>query len=436
MTEIIIPNNWQPRDYQFDLWEYMVNGGTRAVGVWNRRSGKDSVAVNLTTVKSLRRVGLYWHLLPSQRQSRKVIWDGIDSQGRRLIDQAFPPEIRKSINNTEMKIELKNGSIWQCVGSDNYDSLVGANPVGVVFSEYSVADPKAWDYIRPILAENGGWAVFIYTPRGRNHGYRLFANAKKAGWFTQLLTVEETHAISLEAIEEERKSGMDDDMIQQEFFCSFEAGAAGSYYGKLIEQARAQGRIGHVPYDPALSVITSWDLGIGDSTVIWFWQVSGSEVRAIDYYESSGVGLDHYIKLLNSKPYIYSQHIGPHDIEVREMGTGKSRKEIARELGVTFTVAPNLPIDDGINAVRQLLPRLWIDDDKCERGIDALLSYHREYDDRLHDYKASPLHDWSSHSADAARMFAVSNRLLRSEDYRAPDRYSKTHKPDRNWRTA
>ena len=224
--QICIPNAWNPRPYQRRLWDYFAKGGRRAVAVWHRRCGKDSLALNLEAAKALtERVGVYWHMLPLNTQARKVIWDGVDRYGRRMIDQAFPKELRLSTNDQEMKIVFKNGSVWQCVGSDNYDALVGSNPVGVVFSEYSVT-PKAaiaWDYIRPILAENGGWALFIYTPRGHNHGYTLYNQAKAAGWFTELLTVDDTKAIPAEAVEEERRAGMSEAMIQQEFYCSFEA---------------------------------------------------------------------------------------------------------------------------------------------------------------------------------------------------------------------
>lgn len=223
MPEIEIPNNWNPREYQRPLWSYLSNGGKRAVAVWHRRSGKDSVALNWEAKAIFERVGVYWHMLPLNTQARKVIWDGIDKFGRRMIYQAFPKELIKSVNSQEMKIEFVNGSIWQCVGSDNYDALVGGNPVGVVFSEYSIANPAAWDYIRPILTENGGWALFIYTPRGHNHGYELYNHAGSDGWFRQILTVEQTKAIDIKAVDEERNAGMSESMIAQEFYCSFEA---------------------------------------------------------------------------------------------------------------------------------------------------------------------------------------------------------------------
>ena len=289
MKKIKIPNLWRPRKYQLKLWKYLENGGKRAVAVWHRRAGKDSLALNWTAVAAFERVGVYWHMLPLQTQARKVVWDAIDKQGRRVIDQVFPPELRKSSNAQEMKIELLNGSIWQCVGSDNYNSLVGANPVGVVFSEYSIADPASWDFIRPILAENEGWALFIYTPRGRNHGLSLFETAQKAdGWFVQKLGVSETKAIPISAVDAERAAGMDEDTVLQEFYCSFDAAVKGAYYASLLNQAENDKRIGFVPHDASKPVYTAWDLGVGDATAIWFYQVQGGEVDVIDYYEVSG----------------------------------------------------------------------------------------------------------------------------------------------------
>ena len=210
---IELPNLWNPREYQMPLWNKMENGCKRAIAIWHRRAGKDSLSLNWTATAAHQRKGTYWHMLPEARQARKVVWDGIDRAGRRMIDQAFPPALRAKTNDQEMKIELKCGSIWQCVGSDNYDSLVGANPIGVIFSEFSVANPKAWTFLRPILAENGGWALFIYTPRGRNHGWELWSNAKQAkDWYCSMLTVEDTWGkgglMSPEMVEAEIASGM------------------------------------------------------------------------------------------------------------------------------------------------------------------------------------------------------------------------------------
>ena len=409
MDNIKIPNRWRVRRYQLKLWRYLENGGKRAVAVWHRRAGKDSLSLNWTAFAAMKRVGVYWHMLPLQTQARKVVWDAIDKKGRRVIDQVFPPEIRKSSNASEMKIELKNGAIWQCVGSDNYNALVGANPVGVVFSEYAIADPKAWDFIRPILAENDGWALFIYTPRGRNHGLTLFETAmRNPDWFAQKLSVEQTKAIPLKAVEAERKAGMDEETIQQEFYCSFDAALKGSYYGSYLNALENDGKIGDVPHMPERPVFTAWDLGIGDATAVWFYQKSGEAVNVIDYYESSGVGLEHYVKILKEKPYVYTNdNIFPHDVKVHELGSGKSRLDILASLGVRGRVLPRCGLDDGIAAVRLLLPRCRFDAAKCAKGLEALRQYRKDWDDTRKDFTPKPLHDWTSHAADAFRYLAV-----------------------------
>ena len=221
-----IPNDWRPRPHQLSLFDQFGHGKRyrRGCAVWHRRAGKDSCALNLTARDMFRRVGSYWHLFPEQAQARRAVWNGIDGQGRRIIDQVLPPQVRARTSGQEMLIETLNGSMWQMAGSDNYDSLVGSNPVGVVFSEWSLANPDAWEYIRPILVENDGWALFIYTPRGRNHGHATYLRALEAdSWFCEKLTVEDTGLITPAQIEEERRAGMSDGKIGQEFYCSFDA---------------------------------------------------------------------------------------------------------------------------------------------------------------------------------------------------------------------
>jgi len=229
-------------------------------------------------------------------------------------------------------------------------------------------------------------------------------------WFQQTLSVDDTRAISQEAVDEERESGMPDEMIQQEFYCSFDAPLVGSYYGNAMARLLADGKITGVPYESRLEVHTSWDLGMGDSTSIIFFQRHGGEIRIIDYYESSGEGLAHYVKILKEKEYIYGEHIAPHDIQVREMGTGKSRLEVARELGIRFRVAANLRIDDGIEAVRTTLPKCFFDEKKCSHLIEALRQYRKDFDEKNKVFRDRPLHDWTSHPADAMRYLAVGLR--------------------------
>ena len=417
MSNIVVPVDWRPRAYQLPLWSFFEKGGKRAVAIWHRRAGKDATALNLTVTAAFTRPGLYWHLLPTYNQGRKIVWDGISKDGRKFMD-AWPKEAIRGINNTDMKLELENNSIWQVVGTDNVDRLVGSNPVGCVFSEYSLQDPLAWDYIRPILAENGGWALFIYTPRGRNHGYELFEMAKRnPRWFAQQLTVDDTHAISLDAIEEERDAGMPEEMVQQEFYCSFDAALVGAYYGHQMEKALKEERITKVPYEPRLEVNTAWDLGMGDSTAVWFYQVSGFEIRIIDYYEASGEGMAHYAKVLAGKEYLYGKHYAPHDIEVRDFSVGKSRRDVAAALGIKFIVVPKLSVADGIEAVRNILNKCWFDADRCNRGIEALRQYKKSWNEKTRSYSSTPDHDWTSHAADAFRYLAVSMKEKRNRGF-------------------
>lgn len=416
--KIQLPNQWTAKPHQRGFFRYMEGGGKRYVGVWHRRAGKDTSALNWTAEAAMQRVGTYWHMLPTLAQARKAVWDGINSASQRVIDQVWPKVLRGKVRNDEMKMELVNGSIWQCVGSDNYNSLVGTNPVGVVFSEWSLTDPRAWDYVRPILAENGGWAVFIYTPRWKNHGWDILEVAKQnEDWRWEVLDVETTGIVSRTTIEQERRSGMSEEMVRQEYYCSFEAPNTGSYYGRLIEELQREGQIGRVPYEPSLGVHTWWDLGMDDCTSIWFTQSMGFEHRVIDYYENSGEPLAHYAKELAAKPYVYAGHHLPHDVEVRELGTGRSRKEVLNNLGMAVQVVPKLELGDGIEAVRTLLPNCWFDAEKCAYGLKALASYHRKFDEVRRAFATHPEHDWSSHAADAFRYFAVGANALRSHPY-------------------
>lgn len=223
MPEITIPHNYTPRHYQMPFFNAMDNGALRALLCWHRRSGKTKSLLNFAAKSCFTRKGVYYHCFPEYGQGRKIVWDGIDKDGMKYIDH-FPPELRLRTNASEMKIELKNGSIYQVIGADNYDSLVGTNAVGLILDEWAVSDkyPDAWDYFRPILAENGGWAVFPFTPRGRNHGFNLYQMAlNNPDWFCQVLTSDDTEVIKKEDIQKERDAGMSEAMIEQEFYCSF-----------------------------------------------------------------------------------------------------------------------------------------------------------------------------------------------------------------------
>jgi phage terminase large subunit len=402
-----------PRFYQTPVLDAIENRGYRnMIAILPRRAGKDVAAFNLAIRECLRKRCLIYYVYPSYKQAKKAIWDGITSESLRFLD-FIPTDLVYKINQQEMKITFKNGSILQLVGSTDYDALRGTNPQGVVFSEYSRQDSRVYtDVISPILDANRGWALFISTPFGKNHFWDLYQMAlTNPNWFVLLLTLDDTKHIPLEAIQERRKT-LSEDMIQQEYYCSFTLGVEGSYYAKYIEDLKLKEQIGKVIWDPSKKVHTAWDLGVADSTAIIFIQLVGNAIHVIDYYEHSKEGLEHYIKVLQSKPYQYGRHIAPFDIQVREFTTGMTRLEKARALGISFIVAPNVSIMDGIEAVRTTLPRMCIDEITCAPLIKHLENYRQEFDEKRKVYKSSPLHDNSSHAADAARYLCLSLNKL------------------------
>lgn len=403
-------NEFKPRWYQVPLLDAIFNKGyKRVLAILPRRAGKDIAAFNICLRACLEKVCVIYYIFPTYSQAKKVIWDSITNDGKRFLD-FIPDELVESKNSQEMKIRFTNGSLLQLVGSDNYDRLMGTNPAGCVFSEYALQDPRAYQYIRPILSANQGWALFISTPRGKNHLWELYQIAQQSpAWYSLKLTVDDTKHIPLQEIERERHEGlMSEDLIQQEYYTSFNMGVEGAYYAKYIDRLRTQGRIGQVPWENGFKVNTAWDLGVRDSTTIIFFQTIGQTVRIIDCYENSKEGLEHYVSVLESKPYSYGTHIAPHDIKVREFGSGITRIEKARQLGISFTIANDVPIPDGIEAVRTVLSKCWFDEVNAQPLIKALENYRQEFDVKRKAYKNRPLHDWSSHFSDSMRYLAVS----------------------------
>lgn len=425
--QINLPHLWSAREYQRPLFQYMLAGGTmdkkRAACVWHRRAGKDSCSLQLAALATQMRVGTYWHMLPSLQQGRRVIWDGIDKDGRRMIDQAFPREMRAEVNKSEMKITMKNGSVWQVVGSDNFDSLVGTNPVGIIMSEYSIGDPTAWEYFRPILLENQGWAVFIYTPRGKTHGFSLYNMAmENSDWFAQKLTVEDTGVMTREDVEREILAGMAREKAMQEFYCSFDIGMEGAYYTEELEFARNQGRVGNFPWDPSKLVSTWWDIGWRDNTSIIFTQENrAGNPRIIDHLSYRNRGLPDWIRILRNMPYDYETHHGPHDIEQTEWGSAATRVELADQLGFDIEAVDKVPVPDGIDATRKMIRIAEFNEPECQALLDNLGYYHREYDDKRGIFKDKPNHDHSSHDADAMRYLSVGWNATASGRILVPD---------------
>lgn len=371
-------------------------------------------------------------MLPQANQARKAIWDAIDAHsGRRRIDWAFPLELREATRDNDMMLRLKGGSTWQVVGSDNWNSLIGSPPAGIVYSEYALSDPNSWSFLRPILEENGGWALFNSTPRGRNHFHGLLELGKREpGWFSETLTIDDTHALTHAQLDKirrelaaERGDDEADNLIQQEYFCSFDAAIAGAYYARLMSEAEGEGRICDLPWDARYPVKTAWDLGVGDSTAIWFVQEVALQLRVIDYYEASGVGADHYAKVLREKDYVYDGHILPHDADDREWGNNaSSRIDVLKSLGVKpCKVLKRASVDDGINAGRILIQRAYWDRTRCARGLECLRNYQRTWDDKLRTFSQKPLHDWTSHGADAWRYLAQGLREPGRQNLSRPD---------------
>lgn len=405
---------WEPREYQLPLLKYMTQDkrGLRAVVAWHRRAGKDLTCVNIMAIKAMQRVGTYWYVLPYANQARRIVWNGMTGEGKKFINY-FPKELVEKKSEQEMRIHLKNGSIIQLMGSDDPDKMVGANPVGCVFSEYSISDPSAWQLINPILAENGGWALFNGTPRGENHFYKILLKAQGDGkWYSSHLSVKDTKAITPDELRTARNELNNEARFQSEYMCSFKVPVEGAYYGEQINKLYREKRIvDTLQVEPSLPVHTAWDLGMDDATTIWFIQMFNNEIRVVNYYENSGEGLPHYARELQrwavQKDIVYGKHYAPHDIKVRELGTGKSRLEIARSMGLKFVTVKKIPVIDGIEAVRALLPRCWFSKTDCYAGIEALKGYHKEFDSSRGVFRKQPVHDANSHGADAFRTLAV-----------------------------
>lgn len=342
------------------------------------------------------------YIAPFRNQAKSIAWDVTREYAGRVVGADF--------NESELRVDLKNGSRFQLFGADNAQALRGMHLNGVVMDEFALMDPHVWgEIIRPTLERREGWAIFIGTPKGRNHFYQLYEFARtEPGWFADYWPASRSGVFTDEQIERLRRE-QGPDYFAQEYECSWEAAIQGAYYARQLEDARRAGRIRKVAWEPAIPVSTWWDLGYSDETAVVFAQPVGREWHVIDYYESSGHDLAHYIQVVKSKPYLYGTHHLPHDANQHELGSGKTLAAQAQMLGLKpmLVLAANDPLD-GINQARLVFPRVWFDEDRCHRLIDALASYRAEWDGKRLAFKDKPLHDWSSHAADAFRYFAVS----------------------------
>ena len=435
LARVKLPHNrWRPRPHQVKLWRYLMTGGKRAVAVWHRRAGKDEVCLHATSMAMFERPGNYWYCLPEFTMGRKAIWDSVNPHtGKKRIDEAFPHELRSQTRDHDMQIRYQNGSTFNVVGSDSviHGGGIGSSTAGIIFSEFALATPQAWGYYRPILEENNGFAAFISTPRGRNHLLALYEHGLSTpGWFAERLTVDDTKALSPTQIAETLKEytalyGEDGGraLMEQELYCSWTASTLGAFYALEIAAVRSEGRVLECEALPDRPVHRAWDLGVGDDTSIWFYQAQGAQIVILDHYASNGVGVEHYRDVINKRHtehgWLHGDDHVPHDAKVKEWGSGRTRVETMASLGLHPILVPMATVDDGINAVRRILP-LCVFHPRTQSGFDALEQYRREWDEEKKCFKPTALHDWTSHPADAFRYLAMSYKPAPRREIKIP----------------
>lgn len=414
MTKIIHVSldKFKARPYQEAVFDALENKGyKRLVVVWPRRAGKDIVGFNAIIRQAFKRVGTYFYVFPTFSSGRRILWDAITNDGMRILDY-LPEEVIESKNEMMMRIRLKNGSQISVLGSDNFDkTIIGTNAVGFVFSEYALQDEKVWSFSKMIVEANDGFALFLSTPRSKNHLYSLWQIAIQNPdvWYANILTVKDTQHVSEEKIQADIDRGeISWDLARQEWYCDFSLGIDGAVYGSALDRMKLNEQIANVPWQPNHKVHTAWDIG-NDMTSIVFFQNIGQVVNIIDYYEKSGEQLEYYVNYINSKQYTYGKHFFPHDMRVTEWGGQKyTRIEKARQLGIQATIVDSVGLEDGIEYVKSSMAKIWMDATKTDRLITCLENYRYEYDRKKSSYKNTPLHDKYSHGCDALRYACLS----------------------------
>ena len=396
----VIEIAYKPREQQLAIHDLM-DSKRFGVVVAHRRMGKTVSAINHLIKDALlnqKEAPRYAYIAPTYGQAKRVAWDY-------LVKYAQP--LGGTSNISELRVDFWGRRI-QLYGSDNPDSLRGQYFDGVIIDEVGDQNPKIWtDIVRPALTDRKGWCLFIGTPKGHNHFKELRDRAEKEeGWGLLEFKASETGVVDDTELKA-AKNEMGEDKYRQEFECSFDAAVEGSYYGQILNELEEKKHMQEIPREELSRTFTAWDLGMGDSTSIWVAQLVGTEVRLIDYYENHGVGLDHYVKWIKDNDYLKAEHILPHDVRVRELGTGKSRMEMLEDAGLEVKIAPRMGLDDGIQAVRRLLPRCWFNVPKVQIGLNCLRNYRRDYDEKRKIFFERPLHDWSSHGSDSFRYLAL-----------------------------
>lgn len=427
---LTLPHRYYPRSYQAKTFGAFQSGITRFMDIEHRRAGKSRKWLNIQIWAGFKRIGTYCYILPELKQAREVIWEGIGGDGMRYLDH-FPEQwLYREPNKAELSVTLRNpynpsqpGSRFILLGTDrNINAVVGMNPIGIVWDEWAMQDPQARRFARPILAENGGWEAICFTPRGENHAYELHEAVKDDPlWYVQRLTVDDTRrdaphesggpVVDQAMIDQDRREGVDEATIEQEYYLSWQAPMPGSYYAKEMRLALDQGRICELPHDSTRRVHTCWDFGSSkahDTNSIWFFQMVGRMVHWIDYEQHSNEGIDFFVRMLESKPYVYGSHFAMEtDLDEADIKEGVARQSHFQRLGIEFTAVPKLRLIDGINDVRIALARSRFDAEKCRDGINGLRSYRREWNEKMKRFDDHPVHDWASHPEAGFRYGSV-----------------------------
>lgn len=400
--QLVIDGGMVPRPYQLGYMSAMDRGCKFAAWVMHRRGGKDRTALAQAAKQAFQRTGLYWHCLPTLKQGRKVVWDNITSEGKNLVRQTFPDVLVKRRLEDEMKLELVNGSIVQVVGADNFDSLVGASPVHVTFSEWSLTDPRAYDFVRPILRENNGSVAFIFTPRGYNHAHKTLEIAQRLpGAFSALMTIHHTGVLNEADMAMERAMGMPEELIQQEYYCDFSAANVGAIVGRYIAQAERDGRISaDAQWSAGSRVVVSCDIGYRDAAAFWFWQLNIGGFELVHYEEDSGLDAAEWIERLKAVGIPIDHVYLPHDATAK---TFQTRDTVIEQFARAFpcSIVPKTKLQDRINAARTVIPRCAFNETRCARGLEVLRAWSFKWDEERKIFSAEPNHDWASHGSDA-----------------------------------
>ena len=439
MTGVIpLPYKLRPRSYQWRVIKAWQRGIRKFCLIMHRRAGKTELLLALKPMQMLRQAGTYPHVFPRLKQAREVVWKGVNRAGMPYL-RHFPPELMLGKpNQAEMSISQMHPhgfSRYVLLGTDrNIDSLIGMNSPHIDWDEWSLQNPRARTLAAPILDENGGSECVIFTVRGKNHGHGLYQSVKNdPDWHTEFLTVDDTRrdgpgedgspVITQETIEKRRREEREptpdiDAIIEQEYYNNWETPRPGAYYGKQLREAEAEGRICDLPWDRTRRVHTVSDFGesaVHETNTWWFFQMVGQWVHWIDYYQASNEGVGHFVKMLLGKPYAYGSHFAMEgDLDKPDLAEGKTRQWHFSQLNIEFTPVPKLPISDGLNAMWLVLPRSRFDRTKCDKGLEALRDYHREWNEEKRMWESHPVHDWSSHAADGARYGAVA--IIELED--------------------